>query len=136
MRGQQAELRQDYDTAYEDYLKAEQKSPKDLRYQTRVDRMRFQAAAQHVDRGRVLRQNGDLAGALNEFTRALQIDPGNEAAAQEIKITQNIDRQSSTGPLPSPADTSLQRDLASIAGPIELKPVSDEPITLHMVEDT
>lgn len=135
-RGQDAELRQDYDTAYEDYLKAHQKSPKDMRYQTRLDRMRFQAGAQHVDRGRVLRQNGDLAGALNEFTRALQIDPGNEAAAQEIKITQNIDRKSSTGPLPSPADTSLQRDLASIAGPMDLKPISDDPITLHAVEDT
>jgi general secretion pathway protein D len=135
-RGETAELKQDYDTAYEDYLKAQQKNPKDLRYQTRLDRMRFQAAAQHVDRGRVLRQNNDLAGALNEFSRALQIDPGNEAAAQEIKITQNLDRKSSTGLVPTPADTSFQRDLASIAGPMELKPVSDEPITLHMVEDT
>jgi general secretion pathway protein D len=135
-RGETAELKQDYDTAYEDYLKAQQKNPKDLRYQTRLDRMRFQAAAQHVDRGRVLRQNNDLAGALNEFSRALQIDPGNEAAAQEIQITQNLDRKSSTGLVPTPADTSFQRDLASIAGPMELKPVSDEPITLHMVEDT
>ena len=45
-----------------------------------------------MDRGRVLRQSGDLAGALNQFTRALQIDPGNEAAAQEIKITQRQDK--------------------------------------------
>ena len=136
-RGQTAELKQDYDTAYEDYLKAHDKSPKDLRYQTRLDRMRFQAAAQHVDRGRVLRQNGDLAGALNEFSRALDIDPGNEAAAQEIAITKNMDRKSSTAPLPAPGGmTAMQRDLATIGGPIELKPVSDEPITLHMVEDT
>jgi general secretion pathway protein D len=136
-RGQTAELKQDYDTAYEDYLKAHNKSPKDLRYQTRVDRMRFQASAQHVDRGRVLRQNGDLAGALNEFSRALEIDPGNEAAAQEIAITKNLDRKSSASPGPATGGmTSMQRDLASIAGPIELKPVSDEPITLHMVEDT
>jgi general secretion pathway protein D len=136
-RGEAAELKQDYDTAYEDYLKAHNKSPKDLRYQTRVDRMRFQASAQHVDRGRVLRQNGDLAGALNEFSRALEIDPGNEAAAQEIGATKNIDRKSSASPVPLPGGmTPLQRDLASIAGPIELKPVSDEPITFHAVEDT
>ena len=57
-----------------------------MRYTTRLDRMRFQAAAQHVDRGPVLRQNGDINGALNEFTRALQIDPSYEAAAQEIQI--------------------------------------------------
>ena len=135
-RGQEAELRQDYDTAYEDYLKAQQKNPKDLRYQARVDRMRFQAGAQHVDRGRVLRQSGDLPGALNEFTRALQIDPGNEAAAQEIRITQNVDRKSSTAPLPNPAETPIQREISNIAGPMELKPVSDDPITLHAVEDT
>jgi len=135
-RGQDAELKQDYDTAYEDYLKAHDKSPKDLRYQTRLDRMRFQAAAQHVDRGRVLRQNGDRAGALNEFTRALQIDPGNEAAAQEIRITQDIDRKATAPPPPSASDSSIQRELAGIAGPMELKPVSEEPITLHAVEDT
>jgi general secretion pathway protein D len=84
-----------------------------------------------------VRQNGDLAGALNEFSRALQIDPGNEAAAQEIRITQNLEKKSSMAPMPpSNGQTSIQRDLASIAGPIELKPVSEEPITLHMVEDS
>jgi len=135
-RGQEAELRQDYDTAYEDYLKAHEKSLKDLRYQTRLDRMRFQAAAQHVDRGRVLRENGDRAGALNEFSRALQIDPSNEAAAQEIKITQDQDRRSAAAPPSSPAETSIDREIAGIAGPIELKPVSQEPITFHGAEDT
>ncbi len=39
----------------------------------------------HVDRGRVLRQSGDVDGAINEFARALQIDPGNQAAAQELQ---------------------------------------------------
>ena len=92
-RGQAAELREDYDTAYTDYLKAHNKSPKDMRYTARVDRMRFQAAAQHVDRGRVLRQSGDIAGALNQFTRALEIDPGNEAAQQEVKITEAMDKK-------------------------------------------
>jgi general secretion pathway protein D len=90
-RGQEAELREDYDAAYEDYLHAHQKNPKDLRFQERLARMRFQAAAVHVDRGRVLRQSGDIGGALNQFTRALQIDPGNESAAQEIRITQRAD---------------------------------------------
>jgi len=138
-RGQDAELREDYDTAYEAYLKAHQKSPKDMRYTTRLDRMRFQAAAAHVDRGRVLRQSGDMGGALNQFTRALQIDPGNEAAAQEIKITQNADKIPVSAVAP-PAGTSssgtLLSDIASISAPIELKPVSEDPITLHMVEDS
>ena len=138
-RGQNAELREDYDTAYEDYLKAHQKNPKDMRYTTRVDRMRFQAAAAHVDRGRVLRQSGDVAGALNQFTRALQIDPGNEAAAQEIKITQAMDQSTSAAgnaPPQSAAATAAIQEVSTIAPPVELKPVSPDLITLHMVEDS
>jgi general secretion pathway protein D len=139
-RGQNAELREDYDTAYEDYLKAHQKAPKDMRYTARLDRMRFQAGAQHVDRGRLLRQSGDIAGALNQFTRALEIDPGNEAAGQEIKITQAMDKSSSGSAPAAPAGTAdsnaMLHDVATISGPVILKPISDDSITLHMVEDT
>lgn len=138
-RGQKAELHEDYDSAYEDYRHAHLKNPGDLRYQERMARMRFQAAAMHVDRGRVLRQSGDTAGALNQFTRALQIDPGNEAAAQEIQITRNADQTSTLNapatPTP-PETTAALHDIAGVAAPLDLKPVSDDPITLHMVEDS
>src|SRR6202789_435714 len=87
-RGQTAEAREDYDAAFEAYRQAHLKKPKDLRYKTRYERLRFQAANMHVDRGRVLRNSGDSDGALNEFARALQIDPGNQAAAQELQITE------------------------------------------------
>jgi general secretion pathway protein D len=139
-RGQTAELREDYDSAYEDYLKAHNKSPKDMRYQERVDRMRFQAAAQHVDRGRVLRQSGDIAGALNQFTRALQIDPSNEAATQEIKITQSEDKDHGAAATPPPGtadSTNLLQDVGSVSPPVVLKPLSNDLITLKMsAEDT
>ena len=63
---------------------AHKKNFKDIRYKERMERMRYQASVQHVDRGRVLRQNGDFSGALSEFLRAAEIDPGNETARQEI----------------------------------------------------
>ena len=139
-RGQAAELREDYDTAYEDYLKAHNKAPKDMRYQARLDRMRFQAAAQHVDRGRVLRQGGDIAGALNQFTRALQIDPSNEAAGQEIKITQRQDKDHGSAAVPPPGtadSTNILEDVGNVSPPTVLKPLSDDLITLKMsAEDT
>ena len=102
--------------------------------------MRFQAAAQHVDRGRVLRQSGDIAGALNQFTRALQIDPANEAAAQEIEITQTpgqaVRRIGAAAELPR-ADCVQRSAIVAMTGlgPIVLKPISNDPITLHTVED-
>jgi general secretion pathway protein D len=138
-RGQDAEARQDFDAAYEDYHNAVLKKPKDLRFIEHFDHMRFQAAVAHVDRGRVLRQNGDLQGAMAQFTRALQIDSGNQAAQQEIdsiQKAQQIERDNS--PL-AQEQMSRQNEtlstLNSIAGPVELKPVSNDPITLHMVED-
>jgi general secretion pathway protein D len=138
-RGQDAEARQDFDAAYEDYHNAVLKKPKDLRFREHFDHMRFQAAVSHVDRGRVLRQNGDINGALAQFTRALEIDNGNQSAQQEIDAIQKqqqVDRDST----PQAKEQMSQQNealstIGSISGPVELKPVSNDPITLHMVED-
>lgn len=141
-RGQAAEVREDYDAAYEAYKQAHQKSPKDLRYLAHLDRMRFLAATQHIDRGRTLRQSGDFAGAITNFLRAAEIDPSNQAAQQEIERSQREQPPAGlTGPAAVAAleQMSQQRialdSISSIAAPIELKAVSNDPITLHMVED-
>src|SRR5271168_403304 len=97
--GQAAEARHDFDTAFEDYQHALNLKPTDLRYQDNFDRMRFQAAASHVDQGRVLRQSGDLNGALAQFTRALEIDPSYQTAQQEIdQVKQQIANQANAAP--------------------------------------
>ena len=159
-RGQKAEAREDYDAAFEAFRQAHLKKPDDLRYRTRYERLRFQAANQHLDRGRVLRQSGDMAGAVNEFARALQIDPGNQAAAQELSITDKPGGAAAVTPgadaagqggVASPVTSSgirapgatdqtpqqaqTQREISTLASPVTLVPVSADPITLHMVED-
>jgi general secretion pathway protein D len=139
-RGQDAEARQDFDAAFEAYHNATLKSPKDLVYKEHYEHMRFQAAMAHVDRGRVLRQSGDLEGAMGQFNRALQIDAGNQAAQQEIN---SIQEQQSVKQEESPqAKEQMSRqnetlnNLGSIAGPVQLKPLSNDPIpAIHMVED-
>src|ERR1700710_1151979 len=50
--GQVAESHKDYDTAFEDYRHAANLKPNDLRYKEDLARMRFEAAAAHVDSGR------------------------------------------------------------------------------------
>ncbi len=155
-RGQQAEVREDYDAAFEAYRQAHLKNPKDLRFRERYERVRYTAANLHVDRGRVLRQSGDVTGAINEFARALQIDPGNEAAAQEMQITERPPAtpitpgtvgaiQGSVRPgqtlIPgvdtqSPRQRNVQDEISSLSAPVQLQPVSNDPITLHMVEDS
>lgn len=155
-RGQNAEAREDYDAAFEAYRQAHLKNPKDLRYRERYERLRYTAANLHVDRGRVLRQSGDVTGAINEFARALQIDPGHEAAAQELQLTQRSGGGGAAGPgggaaqnaLPPgqtltpapdeqmPHQREVQSEISSLAAPVQLQPVSNDPITLHMTEDT
>ncbi len=133
-QGVDAEAKDDVETAYEDYYKAFQKDPKDLRYKTAYERMRFSAAASHVHRGEKLRDQGDNTGALTEFLHALEIDPSNELAQQEIRATREKinappNQESSVSPNANP-------ELVDIGGPPQLKPLSNEPITLHMVEDS
>ena len=134
-QGVNAEAKDDIETAYEDYYKAFQKDPKDLRYKTAYERTRFSAAAAHIHHGQKLRDQGDDTGALTEFLHAIEIDPSNELAQQEIRAT----REKLNAP-PNQPETSLSPNanpqLNDIGGPPELKPLSNEPITLHMVEDS
>ena len=141
-RGMDAEVHEDYDTAFEDYRQALKKAPRDIRYKTHFERMRFQAAVSHIDRGRVLRQSGDYSGALTNFMRAAEIDPGNQTAQQEIGITQR--EQPAPTPIGPGAEaaaaqqtqqTTVLQNIASISAPVVLKPTSSDRQTLHMVED-
>lgn len=135
-RGADAEAHEDYDAAFEAYRQAHLLKPKDIRYQTKFERIRFAAAAAHVDRGRVLRQSGDLNGALTEFQRALTIDGGNQTAQQEITLTEQERSQAPGAVLQRQAPIGPSAAVVGVAEPLQLKPVSNDPITLHMVEDT
>ncbi len=155
-RGETAEVREDYDAAYEAYRQAHIKKPADIRYKERYERLRFQAAVAHVDRGRVLKQSGDFGGALQEFRRAREIDPGNQTADQEIHLLDTSGQDTSLAPTGQPqggppvspvnsADGETQAQtvpgdtapqFGDVAGPITLVPVSNDPITIHSVEDT
>lgn len=134
-QGQAAEAKDDIETAYNDYLQAYQKNPKDERYKTSYERLRFPVAALHVKRGEKLRDQGDMTGAVTEFLRALEIDPSNELAQQDIQAARDKANQvppNKETPVPE-ADQNQMRD---IGGPIQLKPLSNEPLTLHLAQDS
>jgi general secretion pathway protein D len=133
-QGQLAEQQEDWDTAYHDYVQAANKNPKDLRIREAMYRVRGQASAVHMLKGRQLVQAGDDQGALTEFLRAAEVDPANEAAGQEIAAIRQRQNQAPSQQSVSP-EQSQEQQLASIASPVELKPVSNEPLTLHMTED-
>jgi general secretion pathway protein D len=143
-QGQQAEARDDIEGAYEFFYQAYQKKPEDIRYKTAYERTRFTAASLHVKHGEALRDQGDVTGALTEFLRALQIDPSNELATQEIRATrqksaakaakQSANTSVDTNGEPIPASEAAS--MGEMGGPIHLKPLSNEPLTIHAVEDS
>jgi len=135
-QGQAAEQAEDWDTAYNDYLNAATKNPKDLRAREAMYRVRPEASSLHMAKARNLLSQGDQQGALTEFMRAAEIDPGNEAAGQEIAALRQKQTQAAPAPpVVSPEVSQRDQQIASMGSPVELKPVSSEPLTLHMSED-
>src|ERR1700744_2819324 len=66
-RGQAAEAKDDPITAYEDYYQAYEKEPKNLRYKTAYERLRFQAGSAHISKGEKPAAQGDVSAALTEY---------------------------------------------------------------------
>jgi hypothetical protein len=62
-RGESAEAREDYDTAYDLYQRAVARDSKDLIYKTALYRVKVSASGMHMSRGRKLLQGGDEEGA-------------------------------------------------------------------------
>jgi len=135
-KGKDAEARQNYEEAYEDYKQAFDLKPKDLAYRAAYDRSRFLAGASHVHRGQLLREAGKLQEALTEFQKAAEIDPSSFIAQQEIRRTQRL-MDSANVPAPQAAASSgLEKRVQEAQGPVELAPISNVPITLKLTEDT
>ena len=135
-RGQTAEAKENYDAAFDNYQKAHAKAPKDLQFRTALYRVRITASATHVTKGQKLMDAGKEQEALTEFLHAAEIDPSNEAAQQAIAAVRK-----KHGEVTPVSETSLpqpegkQEGLETMGTPAVLKPVSNEPLTLHIQED-
>ena len=135
-QGKAAETREDYDAAFEDYQQALAKAPNSEEIRAVLYRVRITASAVHVTKGYKLLNAGKEEEALAEFLRAAQIDPGNESAQQAIAVVRQ-----KHGEVAPAGETSVgraegaQEELDLMGAPAVLKPVSNEPVTLHMTED-
>jgi len=136
-KGQDAEAREKYEAAYDLYKQAYDLKPKDLRYKSSFERMRFKAAATIVHKGQKLREDGKLQEAVVEFQRAAQIDPSLFIAQQELKRTlQMINDATNPPPQAAGPPNSLERKIREAGGPVELAPISNVPITVKLTEDS
>jgi general secretion pathway protein D len=82
--GEQAERRQDYDRAVLEYSKAVQQNPDNLSARRALERARLRASVEHLKTGRRLAGRGMHKEALDEYTLALDLNPGNLEIGNEI----------------------------------------------------
>ena len=132
-QGQDAEARQNYETAYELYKQAYDLKPRDLRYRAAFERARFEAAASIVHRGQKLRDDGKLDEAVAEFQKAVAIDPSLFSAQQELRRTvRQINDMRNPPPQAAGPPSSLEQRVRDASGPVELAPITNSPITLKI----
>lgn len=134
-KGQDAEARQNYEAAYGFFKQAYDLKPKDLRYRSAFERLRFEAAASIVHRGQLLRDEGKLDEAVAEFQKALAIDPSLFIAKQDLNRTlKMINDQRNPAPQAAGPPAGLERRLRDAGGPVELAPISNIPITVKLTD--
>jgi general secretion pathway protein D len=134
-QGKKAQSIQDFDAAFEYYLKAQKAEPYNANYKIKLNQARFEAGQFHVKKAQQLRDKGDLEGAVSEFQRAQVIDPSSPIAEQELRrvleMIADKNRAADTAAEP-PADPN-QPSLAAM--PPQLKPLTPGPINLKMSND-
>jgi general secretion pathway protein D len=137
-KGVKAEARQDYEAAFEFFKAAYQAKPDELKYRVPYERTRILSSASKVKRGQKLREQGNLPDALTLFQQALEVDPSNDLAAQEIRRTQQmIQKAQSAGPgqagISPPSrreeEDPLRQRLESATGPVSLAQIPDVPLS-------
>jgi general secretion pathway protein D len=143
-KGAKAEARQDYEAAFEFYKAAYQQKPDDLKYRVPFERTRMLSGSNKIKRGQKLRDQGNLQEALTVFQQALEVDPSNDLAAQEIRRTelmmqkgQGGGQAASTTPGRREEEDPLRKRLEGASSPVALAQFPDSPITaLEMTEDS
>ncbi|MCB1019142.1 MAG: hypothetical protein KDC27_04405, partial [Acidobacteria bacterium] len=147
-QARRAELQKDYDLALQLSEQAMAEDPSDHRYELAVRRLRFMAAQTHVDQGRRLREEGLLTEAVEQFQRAVELDPASTVAAQQLKRTLELIEKRQGGEKKSALDdnmlaSALEQDRAireemvdSLKEPPLLKPLSNQHIDLMMSEQS
>ncbi len=143
-KGVKAEARQDYEAAFEFYKAAYQQKPEELKYRVPFERTRMLSAASKIKRGQKLRDQGSLQEALSVFQQALEVDPSNDLAAQEIRRTEQMMQKGGTGgqatatpPSRQEEEDPLRKRLEGASSPVALAQFPDSPITaLEMTEDS
>lgn len=128
--GEKAADSRDWDAAVYHYLQALAEEPDNVQYRMGLVRARQRSAQQHFQRGLALRGMGRVSQARDELMLAVQLDPTQQFAEQELaKIEQEIAILEQPGGVERLEELKRQAREAKVKPPV-LDPGSKEQITL------
>lgn len=135
--GRKAEEQKDYDSAVIHYDQALKYQPQNPQYLIGAKNARSEASDAHLEQGRRLLAHHRISEAATEFQKAVSVDPGNEAAGQELQkilLAESSAQQQRQAAL----SRAMQReDETKSSGAVTLKPLPPQPIShLHLSADS
>ena len=148
-----ADTAQSVDGALRNSENAQKKDPQNAQYKLKTYRVRFEAAQFHVTQGIRHLEKRENQLALREFETALNIDPSCMIARQELEYTKQLiaaepvqeqtsanaappDKQSKPATIAAAPERGQQPESSLMEKPPALNPMSKEPVTLKMNEDS
>ena len=133
-QGEEAESQENYDRAVAKYMEALSKEPDSVRYKIYLERARLRASQYHFEKGKKLHAAGKYQAAILEYQMAVQMDPSNEFAQNELlKATRAYEEKHQAL---TDLEEMKQRALMQRGGPPLLNPRSTEPMDFSFQKPT
>lgn len=126
--GYKAELKKDYDTALINYDKAVQEDPENSHYLIHEKVARSESSLFHLEQGRALLASDRPDEASGEFQKAINIDPTNQAAAQELDRLLRAQAAVKQAREKSLKEALKAREEDTYPSVVQLKPFPQEPM--------
>lgn len=127
---EQALQSKNWDVAVYEYSQALLKSPNDTEIKTKLRMVKVLASRSHYEEAKRLLELNKMADAVAELELALQLDPENEEASDEMaRVKELIEHPSTASKSEAPTIRPLS-ELPSVALQPEFTPKSDIPIEL------
>jgi general secretion pathway protein D len=128
--GKRSALASDWDRAVAHYEAAQRRHPENLEVRILLQRARIEASRLHLSRARNYREASELEPAAAEIELAIELDPTNEYAREELGEIRRGIVDKGEGPPPFVLREPIFR------GEPALDPASDAPIDLSFAEQT
>jgi general secretion pathway protein D len=136
-KGRDYEVQERWDDAVQEYAKALQVDPGNLRYRISLQRAKLEASRQHFEKGKALFLAGQNEMAVIELEIVSKLDPTNQFAAEQLqKALRAVNEERAALDAHSIDAVKRQaRDITKTQPPV-LNPASDEPISLDFPRET